>query len=399
LDDSSLSRLNVCVQTGFGVSHNSQLTHHNPVVSGIGVQKQNKTMLPKKLDFKKGALEYRRKRLVGNLVKGVVEAFVIVAVFVSVLTSVGVIVNKKYEGRSLPFTYVGDTYIGGKTKEQIKTLLDEKYSQMYITFDEGGLRRQLKFDQLNIEMDTETFSQSAIPKKPNVLSFLEWKRLEVPIKMSDRYVTGYIERRINTSQTKSEDAQLMIDGNKLVVRPEVTGFTSDAKFIIEQIRFALASGREPYIDVTSVTTKPNVLAADLADDLEKSNSLLQTPISIKLGYRYIRPTIKQKIDWLSVNQLPGAKNVDFDFSKGLVRAYILEQAKRYQPAIRTTASENGESTGGQLVIENVDEVAYSIVLALKTGNQTTQQLVIKDSGDRFTAQHQPATNTLAVANQ
>jgi len=38
-------------------------------------------------------------------------------------------------------------------------------------------------------------------------------------------------------------------------------------------------------------------------------------------------------------------------------------------------------------------------LALKTGNQTTQQLVIKDSGDRFTAQHQPATNTLAVANQ
>ena len=97
--------------------------------------------------------------------------------------------------------------------------------------------------------------------------------------------------------------------------------------------------------------------------------------------------------------MPGAKNVDFDFSKGLVRAYILEQAKRYQPAIRTTASENGESTGGQLVIENVDEVAYSIVLALKTGNQTTQQLVIKDSGDRFTAQHQPATNTLAVANQ
>jgi hypothetical protein len=397
LDGKKLPRLEFRTTTGSNLDHTSQLVYQTPVSAITGAPKQNTKPLPK-LDFKKGAKEFRKKQLAGNIIKGVTEALVIVAIFVSLLTMAGVLINKKFEGRSLPFTYVGNLSIGGKTQAQIKALLDEHYGNMYITFSEGGLRRQLKLDQLNIAMDTEAASKKAIPQKLNPLSFLNWQRLEVPVKMSDRYVAGFLERRINSGQTESEDAQLVIDRNKLAVRPEIVGFKSDNKFIINQIKLALASARTPNIDVTSVTTKPSVAVADLNDDLDRVNKLLQTPVNIKFGYSYIRPTLKQKMAWLNINQPSGAKNVDFDFSKGLIRAYILEQVNKYKPQPKNLPDGTVEPTS-RIVVENIDEVADSVSAALKNGHQLTQQLVTRNSNDHFTVVTSQAATTSAVATR
>jgi hypothetical protein len=189
LDGKKLSRLNFRTKDSPDLDQTSQLVYEKPFSALVGVQKQNVKPLPK-IDFEKGAKEFRKKQLVSNLIKGFAEALIIVAIFVSLLTTAGVLINKKFVGRSLPFTYVGNLSIGGKTQSEIKTLLDEHYSHMYITFSEGGLKRQLKLDQLNIVMDTEKASKKAIPKKLNPFSFLNWQRVEVPAKMSDRYVAG-----------------------------------------------------------------------------------------------------------------------------------------------------------------------------------------------------------------
>lgn len=365
-----------------------------------GAINKNTAFAPKTIDFERGAKEFRKKRLLNSLVKGATESLVIVAIFVCLLTIAGVLINGRLQGKSLPLTYVGDVYIGGKTKEQIKAILDDKYDQMLITFSEGGLRRQLRLDQLDIKMDTAALAEKAVPKHSNPLAFLNWQRFEVPIKMSDRYVGGYVERRINASQSDSEDARIVLDKNNVAIQSEIVGFKSDSKFIIEQLRYALANARPPIIDVTAVTAKPKVKSMDLTDDLARINTLLQTPINIKFGYSYIKPTIKQKMTWLSINEQPGSKNVSFDFSVGLIRSYIIEQVKRYQPdkTIVTPEGETQQVSSG-IVVDNVDEVANSVAMALKTGSQLNQQLVFHNQGDNFTAVTPQAATTSAVASR
>jgi len=337
--------------------------------AAIGAIDIKKSCAPRKMDFERGAREFRKKQLNASLVKGTTEAAIITAVILMVLTTAGLMINKKYQGRSLPFTYVGNVSIGGKTKEQIKILLDQHFAQMNVTFNEGGLQRQASLGQLGISIDTKSLSEQAIPGRLSPLAFLNWQRLNAKVNMSDKFIAGYVALHINASQTKAQDAKLIINKNQLIIQPEIVGFKSDGKAIAQQIKYALASANVPIIDVTTITAKPSVKSKDLTDDLSHINSLLQTPVSVKIGYTTIKPTLKQKLAWLSLNQQPGAINVGADFSKGLIRSYILDQVKKYQPP-----------TNG-VVVDNIDEVTDSLATALKNGVQASEQLSIKSLHD------------------
>jgi len=163
----------------------------------------NKHYTPKTLDYTSGAKAYRKKRLYAGLYRATVKVLVVVAVFALVIMAAGFFVNKRYQGRALPLTYVGDVAIGGKTPAQIKGILDERYGNMTITFVDGGLIRKVTLDQLDIKLNTETISQQAVPKRFNPFSYLNWQRFEVPVQINERVIAGYMQTKFNSSKTKS----------------------------------------------------------------------------------------------------------------------------------------------------------------------------------------------------
>lgn len=325
--------------------------------------------VPKPVDFITGARAFKKSQMINNLTRGLLDALYIILAFALVIMTTGVLISWKYHGRALPFTYVGDVAIGGMNKQQIIDTLDARFNNMQITLVEGGLVRQVPISQFNIKADTTALSNQVIQKRVSPFSYLNWQRYDVPISMNDRIVAGYVARVINPSQTKSTDAQLVIDKNKLTIKPALVGFQTNPNFIAEQIKLALSRASTPNISVNSVTIKPKVYASDLTDDLAQANTMLQTPVTIKYGYASIKPTFAQKLSWLKIDQSSGSKNVGLDFSQGLVRAYIIDQTNKLQKDVNLT-------TGNTVAIDNIDEVTDGVIAALKNGSTSDQQLTL-----------------------
>lgn len=353
----------------------------------------NRHFTPKNLDYSSGAKAFKHKRRLGTLYGGISKALFVLAAFALIIMLAGFFVNRKYQGRALPLTYVGDVAIGGMNQSQIKETLDNHYRSMMITFVDGGLVRKVPIEQFDIRLDTKAISEQAVPERFNPFSYLNWERLEVPVQINERIVAGYMQTKFNSSKTKSEDASIGIEKNKLKVYGELVGFQSDTKNIVQQISHSLSKATEPRINVNAVTVKPKIGALDLTDDYNRANTMLQTPITIKYGYANIRPSLQQKIAWMKMHQEPGSSYVNIEFSKGLIRSYILEQVKKMQDyqankkkqqaasiaALSPTSTPAQESKEDQntLVIENIDEAADAVVSSLMNASALNTQLTIK----------------------
>jgi hypothetical protein len=328
--------------------------------------------MPKPVDFVTGAIAFRKNQLITNLTRGIMDALYIVLAFILIIMAAGALASWKYHGRALPFTYVGDVAIGGMTKQQIKDTLDARFNNMQITFVEGGLVRKVPLSQFAITTDTTTLSDQAIQKRVSPFTFFNWQRYDVPIAMNTKIITGYVQSVINPSQTESTDAKLVVIKNKLVIQPALVGFQTDPQFINEQIKLALSRASSPDISVNAVTIKPKVYSSDLTDDLAQANAMLQTPLTIKYGFATIKPTFAQKLAWLEIDQPAGSKDVSLDFSKGLVRTYIINQTAKIQKYLSKSAANN-------VAIDNIDEVADNVIASLKSGSSLGQQLTLHTS--------------------
>jgi len=389
----AVSRINLAADS-------SHVAKESPSVAIADVPTNKSFILtPKKIDYTTGAKAYKKKRRANNLYNYVCKALFVFGFFGIILVAGGLFINHKFQGRALPLTYIGDISIGGMTKQQIKKTLDDQFGNMMITFVDGGLVRRVPINQLHITLDTGAVSEQAVPKRINPFSYLNWQRFEVPVNINDRIIAGYVQTQFNSSQTKSEDAQLVIEKNKLKVNGELVGFQTDPKNVVQQIKYSLARASEPNINVNVVTLKPKVIATDLTDDFNRANSLLQTPITIKYGYANFRPTLKQKMAWLELTHVPGSTYVSIDFSKGLIRNYILDQVKRmhgYQYKTATNSNSSTQLQQNSFAIDNIDEVATAVVNSLKTGIAVDQKLSVRNI-DNKTISTNDASNTVATA--
>jgi hypothetical protein len=350
--------------------------------------KYQTTANPKKLDFSIGAKAHRKSHFKEGLYNGVVKSLYVTLSLTLLIVVAGLGINWKYGGKALPFTYVGDIPIGGLSKQQIQDKLNQHYQGMKVHFVDGGLTKTMPIENFYVVKDTKKIADQAIPKRFNPFMFLAWQRLEVPIKLNERALSGYMRMNINNSKAKAEDAEIVFEKNKLVIKPDTPGTQIDSEYAAVQIKNSLSRGVEPFINVNTAPMRAKVTVLDLADDYEKVNSMINTPIAIKIGNNTIKPNQKQKIAWMNMRQDANTKSVNVDFYKGLVRAYLVESVSRFY-GINDKNNKKAE-------IQNVDEVADAIVSAMSRGVAVDRQLKTKyvDNSVDTTAE---ATTTNVVA--
>lgn len=316
------------------------------------------------LDFAIGASIFKKRQRADNLYKALLEALLIILAFVLTIVLIGVVINYKYQGRAFPFTYIGDTSVGGMNKQQVQDLLSQKYDEMKVIFIEGGLTRAASLKQLGVELDINAAVNGAVPERKNPFALFYWQRHEVPVEVNPIIADGFLTTRLYPTQSKSENAQIIIEDDELKIQPEINGIRTELNFMTGQIKDSLSRVAEPNINACAVVAKPAVYSSDLQDDLTHINNLLNTPVAINIGYANIKPTFKQKLSWLNLGRATESKNVDVDFSEGLVRGYIIEQAKRV--------------ISNDTNVYNIDEVTSAIMAALKNGEPISQKLTIED---------------------
>lgn len=335
----------------------------------------------KHIDFTAGAKAHKRRVMREGVLQGFAVSIYILAGFACILAAGGFYVNHKYEGRSLPFTYVGDMSIGGLNEQQIKAGLDARASDMQITFVDGGLVRHVPASQFSAKFDTAAIAYQATHRKFNPFSYLNKHRYDAPVTINERQVNGYVTTTINSTKTASENARLIIEKKKLKIMPETQGFRTNPQFVADRIKVALTTMTNPVINVNAVTIKPDVYATDLEDDLARANTLLNAAVALQYGKTTIKPTFDEKLTWLQISEAPNADNVNLSFSKSLVRQYVITQANKFQASSGTNVAGSSEAvvltTQKGTVIDNIDEATDGLVGALNNGKAITQKLTSK----------------------
>lgn len=334
-----------------------------------------------KLDFKKGAKVYKKRLVFGAFYTGFKVAATLTMITVFILGAFGIWLNYKYAGRALPFSYVGGISVGGLTQSEIKQALDARSKELKVTFIDGGLTRTVPASLFGANFDTETASKQSISSF-NPFTFLDRRTIEVPVKINDFQVEGYMRLNVHPGQTGPSDAQIVKDKTKLAVKAPIMGFRSDPKFVANNVRLGLAGMQSPVVNVNAATLKPKITEADLADDVIKANNLLGTNITISYG-RYVQViTPAQKMAWVEFNESGGAKDVQISFSRSLIRQYVLDLAKKYQkPALVVTPVAVTDPTAVAApitpteVIDNIEQVTDAVVAGLNSGQTTTSKFV------------------------
>jgi hypothetical protein len=334
------------------------------------------------LDFAAGAKAYKKHRAKSGIFRGLKVAASICMVMVVVLGGFGYWLNHKYAGRALPFSYVGGLSVGGLNQAQIKEALDNRTKELKVTFVDGGLTRTVPASMFGATFDTATASKQIIPEF-NPFAFLDRRSMDIPVTIKDYQVDGYMRINIHPGQTKPSDATIIKEKTKLAVKPQVLGFRSDPKFAADSIRRGLASLESPVINVNAVTLKPTIAATDLNDDVIRANKLLSTNVTIAYGYSMNVVTPAQKMAWMQFDTASSGKDVQINFSRSLIRQFVVDLAKKYQtpapvlPAAVATADTAAVAAPvtPRESIDNIEQVTDAIVAGLNTGQATASKFV------------------------
>lgn len=366
----------------YAVAHQNTISAMSPVASVLqqaAVPTTTTNQPVKQVDFKSGAKAYRKSRTFESLAHAFALSVYILIAFAILLAAGGVYVNKKYTGKALPFTYIGDISVGGLTQAEIKSALDTKVKAMQITFIDGGLTRTVPISKFAATVDTDAASKQAIVQKFNPFEYLGKRRYVAAVTINDRQLTGYTDLILNVGKTPSANAKIVADKNKLVIMHEVLGFKTNPQLMSDKIKVALSNINDPIIRLSNLNYKPQVYSTDLEDDLSRANTMVNSAIVIEYGRSVARPSLEQKMSWLQIAEIPGSDNVSLSFSKTLVRQYVLDLAKKYQgqtldPAkVANPASVMAITQQGN-VINNIDEATDEIVRSLNTAQPRTQKL-------------------------
>jgi len=341
----------------------------------------------RKNDFSSSAKAYKRHILAKKIYHGLAITTVILVLISFAIAGLGVYLNMKYTNRALPFAKIGGLSVGGMDRQQINALLDKTSKNLTVTFVDGGLTWTTPASTFNPQYDFESAIDQSIAKRVNPYSFLIKTQIPVESAANERHIQGYLRQNITHMQTRSEDAYIMKGSDSVIAKPEVVGFSASPSHVTQQINSALSEMSDVTIKMNSVSVKPNIYVADLQPEINQANNMLATNVSVRYVGINASPTKKQKLDWLTITQVPGSSSYSYDFSKAKIRDYVVGLAQKYQRPVTVTEPDNKENPKGYsvptVVISNVEDVTNQIYQGLKNSTSVVAVFTRDNSIKRY----------------
>jgi hypothetical protein len=321
-------------------------------------------------EFKARAKQFKRSQIKARLLKKLAIFGIFVAVVVVILAIIGLVLNNRYAGRALPYSYIGDISIGGLTEAEIKAVLDKKANKTVITLTEGGLTRYVKPIEFSAKFNTEQASKDAMVGF-NPFNYLTKREFNVPVSIEEKQVDGYIRLHVADKQTNAENADIIKQGKEIVIKPEVQGFRTSTTYVTKEIEKQLSLMKNPVVSLSAEYDRPDITSEDLKDDLKRASDLVNTDIALKVFNTKIAPKTEDKINWLSIKKVQNTNDVVIEFDQTKVREYVFGIAQKYnkQKVDETLAiNEQGQqyikagSKGQQ--VKDIDKIASEFYSAL-----------------------------------
>lgn len=352
-------------------------------------------------EFKARAKQFKRSQIKAKVLKKLVIFGIFVAVVVVILAIIGLVLNNRYAGRALPYSYIGDISIGGLTEAEIKAVLDKKANKTVITLTEGGLTRYVKPIEFSAKFNTEQASKDAMVGF-NPFNYLTKREFNVPVSIEEKQVDGYIRLHVADKQTNAVNADIIKQGKEIVIKPEVQGFRTSTTYVTKEIEKQLSLMKNPVVSLSAQYEQPDITSEDLKDDLKRASDLVNTDIALKAWNTKIAPKTEDKINWLSIKKVQNTNDVVIEFDQAKVREYVFGVAQKYnkEKVDETLAiNEQGqqyikEGSKGQQV-KDIDKIASEFYGALTSARGALIALEFEYT-DYVTVDRQLVTSSTAT---
>ena len=343
----------------------------DPLTSGVVLQKSTPLRLPSPLDFENNARLYRRKLRTDTWIRRVSYLFYSLLTLALLLGALGLYVNHLYQGRALPYSYVGSISVGGLKESQVHNLLERQVNQMSVSFTDGGLTTTIPVGKLGLDYNLGELAHRITHHSFNPFYYLSIHHFSAnPIFKGDDLAI-FLKNFVNNTKTAPQNATLIKNKTGLAIQSEMQSFQANADYLSKQILAQSADLSSPTIGVNTISTNPQIYSSDLKDELTRANLLLDTNVSIKYKNTVITPTRAEKLSWVQINPIPGdSHNLSITFSRTLVREYVLAQANKFQQHIASISDQTSQSvsTYRGMVIDNVDSATNQMVSDLNNGS-------------------------------
>lgn len=278
-----------------------------------------------------------------------------------IVAIVGLVVSASlgqlYKNKVMPNVEVVGQDVGGKSPEQITSLLESRKKEMSITLNTESKKLSPKLDEIGYKIDVEKTVQNAMEAKRQQGFFTKlqfWKVSEVSAvtSVNDTLLSQYIESNIPELIQPPVDATLSFNAKTATF--SITGQADGKGADLLNLKADLVLGgselKSISIPVKTATKGPNISEKDLQNLVDPANNLVKRRITLTgLGYTYIaRPS--DIASWVTPTpRKDGSVRLVIDPAK--IQSYVDGISKKISSPPQDTKVIKDEATGQEVVIQ------------------------------------------------
>lgn len=262
-----------------------------------------------------------------------------------------------YKNKAMPNVEVAGQDIGGKSAEQITSLLQSRKKEMKVTLNTETKQLNPKLDEIGYKIDIDKTVKDAInaKRKQGLFTKLQfWKTSEVAavVTVNDTLLSQYIETNIPELVQPPVDATLAFDAKSATfsVTKQADGKGADLLNLKADLVLGGSELKPVSIPVKTASKGPNISEKELKNLVEPANNLVKRRITLTgLGYTYIaRPS--DIASWVTPTpRKDGSVRLVIDPAK--IQSYVDGISKKISSPPQDTKVIKDEATGQEVVIQ------------------------------------------------
>lgn len=231
----------------------------------------------------------RKKILLGFL-----EGFLVFLIIALGATVYLMTYQKSYANKIYPNIQFNDINLSGQSIADAKVAVEnynKKLTQQKITVGNGQQKVDISFADAGASLDVDKIVTDAyqIGRDNNFLfdiiksaqTIYQDQKVEAIVKTDHQKFDALIQKISSDLAQKSVDAEISIDGGKVVITPSQKGFTIDSEDLINKISGIISSRTSKIIAAKTTFSNPAIVESNLTTAKSQAEVLMSKSITLK----------------------------------------------------------------------------------------------------------------------
>lgn len=262
-----------------------------------------------------------------------------------------------YRDKALPNVTVANIAVGGKTREQVKQIVEEELADARLTFMQEGKETTATFAEIGVQFDIDKTVDAVMHKGRAGLNDLGKLTTKQPVSLTYTTDVGaaitFAKQHYPNVVTDAKDAELMFADNKFQIKPGTDGKGFDVPAFTAAVHQLAQDPKAIVLPVSTTPVAPAIQPDNLTKLQEEVNQRLGLSIKFLHQGRLMYVTDPSDIaSWINFTPDPTNKTATANYDKSKIELFLKQKVgpSMASPAQDRKVLRNPE-TGHEIVIQ------------------------------------------------